>query len=307
MYRSKKRRRTAGGARQPTVSQPEEATTVEQPLVSAGNARPESVQPEPNTDDSQQTSTMGMTIPTPIASVNDNLGLHVATNVKQKIINGEYIELALLLSNSMGVSENTHKISLIDGELVVKPKTQTPKILDISKWTYAFIIYISIYTSVHSEQLHGLLKYMQIVRLGAQRCGGTDWLKYDEQYRLRKSHKPHEPWGIVDNELYLIYMQPQKQALPQTQNQNSPKCFDFNYKGSCARSHCTYSHKCMRCNRGHASLNCFKTNVSNANSFRSKPNSYTQSNPKQNKQGGYRQGTQTGMDTGKNPNKNSSS
>ncbi|XP_069109307.1 uncharacterized protein [Argopecten irradians] len=319
MYTRAKRRKRAGGATVPVEAEsampnhrtnPVEAEsampnhrTNTGPAAGSGTDQSRSTPPElPVAAPPPVLQDQGMSfgvMPTPIASVNNILGLHVSASVKLKITNGEYVELSQLLSNSMGDSHQAHRISLVDGELLIKPKNQYPKISDISKWTDAFIIYISIYTAVHPEQLHGLLKYMQVVRLGALRCGGMDWIKYDEQYRLRKALNPQGAWGIIDNELYLLYMQPQRVSLSQTQTQNSNtlKCFDYNYKGNCTRPNCSYSHKCIKCSGGHASMNCFKGNSNNPYSFRKTNNTKHQRQ-------GNKQGLQTGVDIGKDTNKN---
>ena len=47
---------------------------------------------------------------------------------------------------------------------------------------------------------------MSDVRLGAQRSSSLGWKPYDEQYRLRKARNPMSSWGIVDVELWLLYI-----------------------------------------------------------------------------------------------------
>jgi hypothetical protein len=70
----------------------------------------------------------------------------------------EYIDLAVLLNNSN--SNNTHdnkKIAFINGELIVQQEQNAPKITSIETWTDAFIIYMNIYCSVHTEKFAQLL------------------------------------------------------------------------------------------------------------------------------------------------------
>uniref|UniRef100_A0A8W8HS92 C3H1-type domain-containing protein n=1 Tax=Magallana gigas TaxID=29159 RepID=A0A8W8HS92_MAGGI len=96
---------------------------------------------------------------------------------------------------------------------------------------------------------------------GSQRSQG--WLTYDEQYRLRASINQNTDWGVVDPELWMIYMTP---TAPQTHtyNQtytsnkrvNSDKCFDYNFKGACTRPNCQYVHRCLRCNNAHSCNTC---------------------------------------------------
>ena len=65
---------------------------------------------------------------------------------------------------------------------------------------------ISIYCSAHENRFQELLKYMSDVRLGAQRSSSLGWKPYDEQYRLRKACNTMSSWGIVDVELWLLYI-----------------------------------------------------------------------------------------------------
>ena len=120
---------------------------------------------------------------------------------------------------------------------------------------------MSIFTAAHLVKIQQFLKYMHDIRLGSQRSQG--WLTYDEQYRLRASINQNTDWGVVDPELWMIYMTP---TAPQTHtyNQthtsnkrvNSDKCFDYNFKGACTRPNCQYVHRCLRCNNAHSSNTC---------------------------------------------------
>ena len=81
----------------------------------------------------------------------DELGSHVAKKIKEKIISGVYVDLASLLQNSVVVDSEKHqKLAIVKGELVLQDK-QTKKINSIEMWTDAFIVYLSIYCSVHCE------------------------------------------------------------------------------------------------------------------------------------------------------------
>ena len=81
---------------------------------------------------------------------------------------------------------------------------------------------------------------------------------YDEQFRLSRSVDPSIPWEKIDYELWLMFMQSQSQPRPYT----SPiafshnKCFNYNFKGSCDRPACQYTHKCIKCSEGHPQLSC---------------------------------------------------
>jgi hypothetical protein len=75
------------------------------------------------------------------------LGAHVSQTHKNKIINGEYIDLALLLENTTISEKQEKQIVIIYGVLATRDNTKQI-INTISKWTDAFIVYISIYSSM---------------------------------------------------------------------------------------------------------------------------------------------------------------
>lgn len=86
----------------------------------------------------------------------------------------------------------------------------------IDRWTDAFIISMSTYTAAHKKKnLFQFLKYMHDIRLGSQRSQGR--LTYDEQYRLRAPINPTLDWGLVNAELWTLYM------TPTHLNQSSPQ------------------------------------------------------------------------------------
>ena len=47
---------------------------------------------------------------------------------------------------------------------------------------------------------------MHNVRLAASRVGHNGWSKYDEQYRLKKERNPSVSWGVVDYELWIMFV-----------------------------------------------------------------------------------------------------
>ncbi|VDI69222.1 Hypothetical predicted protein [Mytilus galloprovincialis] len=140
----------------------------------------------------------------PVYSVNDNLGLNVSQQTQDKIINGEYVDLSILLTNSS--TEQSSSLTLdTNGQLVIQAKP-SKKITDINTWIDAFLIYTSIYVGVHLEDTQNILKYMYSVKLGASRSIGLGWKDYDQQFRLKKARNPALSWATVDQELWLLYI-----------------------------------------------------------------------------------------------------
>ncbi|KAK3098874.1 hypothetical protein FSP39_023886 [Pinctada imbricata] len=196
----------------------------------------------------------------PIISIHSQIGSHVPESTRKKIISGEYVDLSILLNKTPETNPD-QILTIKNGSLISKPK-HVNKINDIEKWTDAFLIYASIYASVHTDKFQGLLKYMQNVRTGASRSPGLGWRHYDEQFRLKMTMQPELYWGSIDYELWLLYLpshQAQAQAQPQFQRL---KCYDFNNKGYCGRHPCPYTHACIKCNGNHSSSVCTNSQYS---------------------------------------------
>ena len=189
-----------------------------------------------------------------VISINDQLGLNVSQQLREKIVNGEYVDLGALLANSAQDQPSCFTIDT-NGQLQAQPKANK-KISDLNTWFDVFLTYISIYISAHPESTQGLLKYMYTVKLGASRSTGLGWRDYDQQFRLKKSKCPALSWGTVDQELWLLYMQ----YVPSQSNYGTSttyrKCFEYNNKGKCSLPHCRYLHKCLKCNNPHPAINC---------------------------------------------------
>lgn len=208
---------------------------------------------------------------TPVTSIHSNIGSHVSIANKNKILNGEYIDLAQLLDNNK-VETQEKQIVLINGMLQTKENSKHT-INTIEKWTDAFLVFSSIYLGAHIEKYQGVLKYIQVLRLGANRVQGMGWKTYDEQFRYKMSIDPSKDWGNIDQELWLLYMVDTPKTYQNAGQYRSnagafsniipQKCYGFNYKGMCDRVNCSYAHTCIRCSGAHPLITCSLNNVRN--------------------------------------------
>lgn len=157
----------------------------------------------------------------------------------------------------------------MQGELVIQTKHETKKILSIETWTDAFIVFMSIYCSLHTQQYPILLKYMNIIRLAAKRCCDIGWKTYDGQFRLHKSQDPTSSWDSIDSVLWLLHIsnsQPVRTPNFRQGLQNVHlKCYAFNYNGHCSKSPCYFCPNCLKCNGEHPSIYCSSFNQAQNN------------------------------------------
>ena len=196
---------------------------------------------------------------TPLLSVCDELGSNIPDSVRDKIWAGSYIDLAVLVDPGLKEDAPAQKFTIVDGELVIKPKGSEKKIYTIEIWSDAFLVLISVYIKKHADAMQGLLKYMSIVRLAASRHMGMGWKTYDEQFRMKQARNPERPWGVIDGELWLLFIQggSNPTSKPQVVAYTAMgRCFDFNYKGVCIKSPCPYVHQCLKCWANHSAISC---------------------------------------------------
>ncbi|XP_067668108.1 uncharacterized protein [Haliotis asinina] len=210
----------------------------------------------------------------------DDLGVNLPIALKEKIWKGEYVNLSLLLKSDRELEDYACTSAVfvnMGGQLELKPKSTGKRVQNIFEWTTAFTVYMSIYILAHPEATQGMLKYMNTIRMAATRHPGYGWRLYDEQVRLRQARCPGSPWGTVNVELWMLYVQdPLAQQNPSSTTQNrgwsrqfqrpgnkrQVTCNSFNY-ASCFRRQCRFKHACSRCgNDNHPAQNCRGNQIS---------------------------------------------
>ncbi|XP_052076053.1 uncharacterized protein LOC127714117 [Mytilus californianus] len=220
-----------------------------------------------------------------ISSVFDPISSHIPVKIKEKIWNGEFIDLNILLKSTRDLVNEQN----LEGELVVKGgvlslvNQKRSPIKSIHVWTSAFMIYGSVMLEKWPNKGLEFFKYMQTVRMAASRGYSGGWVHYDEQFRLRKASSPFSSWGVVDMELWLLCVSTPNVSPSfntglsngnnhQLHNGNSSTsgassqnlgqrrvftCRLFNNKGICTfGKNCKYTHKCSKCNGSHPYLEC---------------------------------------------------
>lgn len=189
-----------------------------------------------------------------VPSVSADLGIGVAQNIRDKIVQGQFVELSSLLPNTNPQSVNGAKLIVNpDGHLSMAPPNNK-KITTIEEWSDAFLIFLSVYLSGHPQETQGLLKYFSIIRTAAKRHLGLGWLSYDTQFRLRLAASPSaRSYGVIDQELWLLCMGPSTAYG----FSGDRKCYDFNLR-VCTRIACSFRHACLNCNGSHPSSLCWR-------------------------------------------------
>ncbi|KAK6168531.1 hypothetical protein SNE40_021043 [Patella caerulea] len=212
--------------------------------------------------------------PTQIQGVGDTIADSVSQQIKTKIGQGEYVDLATLLDHSPPVARGK-RVIIQQGQLFLEPSKPESKITTIEVWSDAFIVFMSIYCSIHKDKYPDLLKYMQVIRMASKRANDLGWKLYDEQYRLRKAKHPTAPWSVIDTELWLLYINCVNQFSEakasmtfNSSTQNNRLCYSYNYNGQCLRAYCFYQNRWLRCFGNHPLISC-STEMFHNNKFSS--------------------------------------
>ena len=197
-----------------------------------------------------------LTVPT-IPSIRAELGLAVPQAIRDKIKQGQFIELGTLLPNANPGLESGAKLtwSVNDMGQLSMAQSNPKKITSIEEWSDAFLIYASIYLAEHPLETQAILKYFSVIRCAAKRHVGLGWQSYDRQFRLRVAANPNDiSFKDVDQELWLFCMGPS--ALSSGLG-GDRKCYDFNLR-SCTRGVCNYRHCCLNCSGNHPAQSCWR-------------------------------------------------
>ena len=72
--------------------------------------------------------------PMPIDSISSDISIGVPDNIKEKIVKNEYIDIGSLLPNNIHI-ENSQKLTIYQGELVLQKTQNKVKIDNIDQWT----------------------------------------------------------------------------------------------------------------------------------------------------------------------------
>ena len=158
-------------------------------------------------------------------------------------------------------------LEVVNGKLVLQQRQKKIKVIDtLDLWTDAFTNYAQVIIENHPYKASELLKYMSVIRYVAHEKPYSNWLLYDQQFRLRISRNPSRSWSTIDGDLWLRFILSANSAAVKPEQQKSKfHCYDYNYKGRCLKSVCIYKHNCLKCQMKHPSIHCLSLNANQVN------------------------------------------
>ena len=195
-----------------------------------------------------------------------------AAYVKQ-IQSGEFFDLSKLLPSDFPAADDGEPVVLtLENSLirVMKSNHPTQKITNIEQWTTAFTTYMGVLTSKFPGRSQELLQYMSLIRHAAQTHRGLGWCIYDHKFRRKAALNATLKWSEIDQQLWLCIFTVSPEILrreyPLFSNGPQPTtssgavrggiCHEYNRKGECKYTQCSYRHVCNRCSGSHPGYQC---------------------------------------------------
>ena len=203
----------------------------------------------------------------------------VDRHLEDKILRGEYVDLALLLPDNLYQSQNPELQLRLDdsalgslGSPVTMVRKRKPVIDTFQKWLDAFTTYMLVILTAYPRRALELIKYQQIISRAVTKFKGMAWLSYDQQFRRRAAYDLTISWDKVGLELWTVTFSGLAKPhcsvcsspyhiqgdCPSADPNRKPRrtqtvCFDFNKSSG----NCNYPHVCRRCySSSHAAPAC---------------------------------------------------
>ena len=209
---------------------------------------------------------------------------HVDPNVKQKIQQGDFVDLEKLIPKDRGIGGNPFQeegaMELVtqDGHTYFTPaRDRDTKISSLKRWDQAFRIYAAVYTEANPSRSAEVWQYVYVIHRAAQSYQWDNVLQYDTTFRRLMAEKPWHSWSKTYTQGWNLAM---NDPLPR-HNKGGPNkffpghggnsdaggkswkdscCWKFN-KGKCSASaaECDFDHMCTYCEKwGHGFHVCYK-------------------------------------------------
>ena len=135
----------------------------------------------------------------------------VPPRIKEKIISGEFIDLATLLPKAMflgSIEPETSKsltahLTPTGNDLSVWPQPSSKKISSFVSWMEAWNIYLAIIINHSPARAPQLVAYQRIITSASIHYPLSAWLNYDVQFRTLAALDPLIRWDIRHTDLWL--------------------------------------------------------------------------------------------------------
>ena len=140
----------------------------------------------------------------------------VQTKLVEQMQRWEYVDLAKLLGGQEIVPEEATVV--VDGqkllmEVAQRGQRRQSTISNIWFWLQAYSCYMAVMLSADTtsrEEAAGLAAHMHLILQLSRDLGGTQWLRYDQEFREWAAAKGVKRWGELNLAIYGRCLSPQK-------------------------------------------------------------------------------------------------
>ena len=123
---------------------------------------------------------------------------HIDPQLKTKIEQGQYVELAKLLHKHGMNDKEEGKMNIVNKNGVsyfVPVSDNDTKITNVRKWEQAFRSYAAVYCNVNPHRSVEILQYVDVINKAAATFSWENVAKYDFTFRHLMAAKPYRSWA----------------------------------------------------------------------------------------------------------------
>jgi hypothetical protein len=216
--------------------------------------------------------------------------MRVPPKLAQRIWRGEFIEMAELLPEKLGQSDEANK-KAGEGETRKRKRSRVSNAL---QWVECFNSYISVVAQQQPARVTDLLGYVSLIVHAARKFKGEGWVQYDRNFRRHAETHPATKWAEANTSLWTLAFcnaqprphcdlcfsvdhetaqcdeyDPPEEPVKRKAEGKTQICRNWN-RHACTSSTCTFQHICLECHQRHKEKDC---PVANWRPSRSQPRS----------------------------------
>ncbi|XP_077779128.1 uncharacterized protein LOC144326458 [Podarcis muralis] len=187
------------------------------------------------------------------------LGNHLSQKKRNKILNGDYVDMFTLLPPTKLTGKGEKR------RFFGKRRYRTPRAeRTFENWLDGFQVFMGVVCAAYPRRSMDLVAYLAHVRRAHALAGENATLTYDENFRRNASLLPSTRWDLTDPNYWGEDVNPYIEKKNQesfkagkTEAKRRRQCWEYN-RGVCSRPSCKYLHECERCWGNHPASACFK-------------------------------------------------
>ena len=124
----------------------------------------------------------------------------VPAKLVKRIIRGDYLDMAEMLSNNMEVERWR---ALAESEGTPSPRSVGRReVPDMLSWLHCFSLYAAIVCAHRPDRARQMWAYQALMITEARRCGGRGWLLYDATFRQQAASRDNADFSRLNQALY---------------------------------------------------------------------------------------------------------